>query len=128
MKAYLDLMRKVLERGAKKIIVIDGVPERLELAESFGAHELIDLRELPDSEQRIKRVWELTGGIGAEIARLVPSHASITLEALAASPDGMVPDRGARVVGGTAGSSCAGQCVNRRSNSWQASSGPAPTV
>ena len=70
------------ERGAKKIIVIDGVPERLELAESFGAHELIDLRELPESEQRIKRVWELTGGIGAEIACDFVGFPAVMLEGL----------------------------------------------
>ena len=66
----------------KKIIVIDGVPERLELAESFGAHELIDLRELPESEQRIKRVWELTGGIGAEIACDFVGFPAVMLEGL----------------------------------------------
>jgi threonine dehydrogenase-like Zn-dependent dehydrogenase len=56
------------ERGAGKIVVIDGVPERLELAESFGAHELIDMRELPDADARVKRVWELTKGWGASVA------------------------------------------------------------
>lgn len=70
------------ERGAKRIIVIDGVPERLELAESFGAHELIDLRELPDSEQRIKRVWELTKGVGAEIACDFVGFPAVLLEGL----------------------------------------------
>src|SRR5919112_429905 len=70
------------ERGAKKIIVIDGVPERLELAESFGAHELIDLRELKEPEQRIKRVWELTGGIGAEIACDFVGFPAVMLEGL----------------------------------------------
>jgi D-arabinose 1-dehydrogenase-like Zn-dependent alcohol dehydrogenase len=70
------------ERGAKKIIVIDGVPERLDLAESFGAHELIDLRELKEPEQRIKRVWELTGGIGAEIACDFVGFPSVMLEGL----------------------------------------------
>ncbi|MCC6177656.1 MAG: zinc-binding dehydrogenase [Chloroflexi bacterium] len=70
------------ERGASKIIVIDGVPERLELAESFGAHELIDMRELPEPEQRIARVWELTKGIGAEIACDFVGFPSVMLEGL----------------------------------------------
>ncbi len=56
------------ERGAGKVVVIDGVPERLELAESFGAHELLDMRELPTADDRIKRVWELTDGWGAQAA------------------------------------------------------------
>ncbi|MFN8524393.1 MAG: zinc-binding dehydrogenase [Chloroflexota bacterium] len=56
------------ERGADKVIVIDGVPERLELADQFGATDIIDMREFPDPEQRIKRVWELTGNNGADVA------------------------------------------------------------
>jgi D-arabinose 1-dehydrogenase-like Zn-dependent alcohol dehydrogenase len=70
------------ERGAKKIIVIDGVPERLELAESFGAHELIDMRELPEADQRIKRIWDITGGIGAEIACDFVGFPAVMLEGL----------------------------------------------
>ena len=56
------------EHGAGQIIVIDGVPERLALAEAFGADELIDIRELPTPERRIARVKELTGGWGADAA------------------------------------------------------------
>ena len=74
--------RRPRARRRAKIIVIDGVPERLELAESFGAHELIDLRELPEPEQRIKRVWELTGGIGAEIACDFVGFPAVMLEGL----------------------------------------------
>jgi threonine dehydrogenase-like Zn-dependent dehydrogenase len=55
------------ERGAAKIVVVDGVPERLELARAFGADELIDMRAWPEPEQRIGRVRELTGGWGADL-------------------------------------------------------------
>jgi D-arabinose 1-dehydrogenase-like Zn-dependent alcohol dehydrogenase len=70
------------ERGAGKIIAIDGVPERLELAEQFGAHEVIDMRELPEPEERIKRVWELTGGVGAQVAFDFVGFPSVMLEGL----------------------------------------------
>ncbi len=55
------------ERGAGRIIVVDGVSERLEVASMFGADEFIDLRDLPEPEQRIKRVRELTEGWGADV-------------------------------------------------------------
>jgi D-arabinose 1-dehydrogenase-like Zn-dependent alcohol dehydrogenase len=55
------------ELGAGQVIVIDGVQERLELAESFGANHLIDLRELRTPSQRVERVRELTDGWGADV-------------------------------------------------------------
>lgn len=53
--------------GAKKVIVIDGVEERLQLVKRFGADETINLRELPDEKSRIKRVREFTNGVGADV-------------------------------------------------------------
>ena len=55
------------ERGAGRVIVVDGVPERLEVAAMFGADEFVDLHDLPEPEQRIRRVRELTGGWGADV-------------------------------------------------------------
>ena len=55
------------EMGADRVIVIDGMPGRLELAKQFGADETIDINELPDAAQRIQRVMELTGGRGADV-------------------------------------------------------------
>jgi D-arabinose 1-dehydrogenase-like Zn-dependent alcohol dehydrogenase len=55
------------DMGAEKIIVIDGIEERLELAKAFGADELIDMRELKDPSERVLRVKELTGGWGADV-------------------------------------------------------------
>jgi len=52
------------ERGAGRIIVVDGVRERLEVAAMFGADEFVDLQDLPTPEQRIRRVRELTDGFG----------------------------------------------------------------
>jgi threonine dehydrogenase-like Zn-dependent dehydrogenase len=47
--------------GAKKVIAIDRVPERLAMARAAGA-ETIDFGE----ENVLERIWELTGGRGPE--------------------------------------------------------------
>jgi L-iditol 2-dehydrogenase len=54
------------ERGAR-VIVIDGVPERVVLAERFGADHAIDMAEHTTPEARAERVLELTGGAGADV-------------------------------------------------------------
>ena len=55
------------DMGAEKVIVVDGIDERLELAKAFGADELIDLRELKTPTERWLKVKELTGGWGADV-------------------------------------------------------------
>jgi threonine dehydrogenase-like Zn-dependent dehydrogenase len=70
------------ERGAGKIIVVDGVPERLEVAAMFGADEFVDLHDLPTPEQRVRRVRELTGGWGADVVMEVGGFPQITQEGL----------------------------------------------
>ena len=70
------------ERGAGRIIVVDGVPERLEVAAMFGADEFVDLSSLPLSSARIKRVRELTDGWGADVVMEVGGFPRITEEGL----------------------------------------------
>jgi threonine dehydrogenase-like Zn-dependent dehydrogenase len=55
------------DMGAGRIIAIDGVAERLALARAFGADATINLRDLPDPANRVARVKELTGGVGADV-------------------------------------------------------------
>ena len=55
------------QMGAARVIVIDGIDERLELAREFGADVIIDLREFPSPKDRIARVKQLTDGWGADI-------------------------------------------------------------
>jgi len=55
------------EMGAEKIIVIDAIRERLDLARAMGADETIDITEVSDPRQRTQRVLELTGGWGADV-------------------------------------------------------------
>ncbi len=55
------------EMGAAKIIAIDGVPARLELAKQFGADEVIDINAVPDRRARTMAVMAATGGWGADV-------------------------------------------------------------
>jgi D-arabinose 1-dehydrogenase-like Zn-dependent alcohol dehydrogenase len=55
------------DMGAKKVIVIDGIDERLELAKAFGADEVIDMKEYKEPYERSGRVKELTDGWGADV-------------------------------------------------------------
>jgi threonine dehydrogenase-like Zn-dependent dehydrogenase len=67
--------------GAAKVIVIDKLPDRLELVKSFGADNIIDHDEYSTPEARIERVKELTKGRGAELV----------MEVVASAPD-VVPE------------------------------------
>jgi threonine dehydrogenase-like Zn-dependent dehydrogenase len=53
------------ERGAETVVV-DGVDERLERADAFGADHTVDMSEYDAVEDRVDRVRELTGGLGAD--------------------------------------------------------------
>ncbi len=55
------------DMGAGRIIVIDGVPERLKLARACGADDVIDLSEAPSPMDRTSKVMAMTGGRGADI-------------------------------------------------------------
>jgi len=68
-------------RGAKTVIAIDGVPERLELARAFGADELIDITTTSDKD-RVKTVRRLTDGQGADVVVEVVGHPSAIDEGL----------------------------------------------
>ncbi|WP_372733542.1 zinc-binding dehydrogenase [Nocardioides sp.] len=69
------------ERGAR-VIAIDGVPERLALAEEFGASETISLADYPESADRVARVQELTGGLGADMVLEVTGVPASFVEAI----------------------------------------------
>ncbi len=55
------------ERGAHRVIVIDGIDDRLALARAMGADEVVDFREYDTPEARAKRVRALTDGWGADV-------------------------------------------------------------
>ncbi|MFZ2176802.1 MAG: zinc-binding dehydrogenase, partial [Rhodococcus sp. (in: high G+C Gram-positive bacteria)] len=54
-------------RGARTVIAIDGVAERLELATAFGADHVIDLTDVTEVKERAKRVRTWTSGRGADV-------------------------------------------------------------
>jgi threonine dehydrogenase-like Zn-dependent dehydrogenase len=55
------------DMGADKVIVIDGLADRLELAKQFGADETINISDFPTPEARVQRVMELTSGRGGDV-------------------------------------------------------------
>ena len=52
---------------AEKVIGVDRVEQRLQMATRMGVDEIIDMRELNTPEARVKRVQELTNGLGADV-------------------------------------------------------------
>jgi len=55
------------ERGAETIVV-DGVADRLDRAEEFGADYTVNLNEFETVDAREERIFELTDGLGADAA------------------------------------------------------------
>lgn len=83
------------ERGAR-VLVVEGVPARLEQARRFGAHELLDLETYPTAEARQERVLELTGGAGPDVVVDVTGVPDAFTEgALLARPGGRLLEMGA---------------------------------
>ncbi len=70
------------EKGASKVIVIDGQQPRLDLAVQCGATDTISMVEYPTPESRVERVRELTHGVGADVVVEVVGIAAATLEGL----------------------------------------------
>jgi threonine dehydrogenase-like Zn-dependent dehydrogenase len=76
---YACAVAKVM--GAGTVVVVDGVAERLELAEAFGADATVDLAEHETSRERVKAVRALTGGGGDVVCEFV-GHASAVAEGI----------------------------------------------
>ncbi|WP_319035198.1 zinc-binding dehydrogenase [Microbacterium sp. LRZ72] len=70
------------ERGAR-VIVIEGVRDRIALAKQFGADEIVDMNEFDTSEARVERVLELTTGKGPDIVLEVTGVAAAFPESVA---------------------------------------------
>lgn len=69
-------------RGAGRVIAIDGLPERLELAAAFGADAVIDINAVATVKDRAKIVRDLTDGHGADVVVEVVGHPSAIDEGL----------------------------------------------
>jgi threonine dehydrogenase-like Zn-dependent dehydrogenase len=55
------------ESDAAKVIVVDSVKQRLELAKKWGADHVIDMNEYKDPAARKAKILELTNGRGPEV-------------------------------------------------------------
>jgi threonine dehydrogenase-like Zn-dependent dehydrogenase len=65
------------DRGARRILVIGDPPNRLQVAQKFGADATISLTEVPDPKDRKDWILEHTGGRGADIAVQCATGAAI---------------------------------------------------
>ena len=54
------------EKGAN-VVIIEGAPERLKLAQFFGADHLIDLTNVSKVEERAEQVKKISGSDGADV-------------------------------------------------------------
>lgn len=70
------------DRGADRVIVIDGIEDRLALAKAMGADRVIDMRELTTADERVEAVKELTGGWGADVVCELVGHPAAIAEGL----------------------------------------------
>ncbi len=70
------------EMGASKVIVVDGIKDRLDLARAFGADETIDINEFKTGDERWLRVRELTGGWGADVVAELVGYPGVVPEGI----------------------------------------------
>jgi threonine dehydrogenase-like Zn-dependent dehydrogenase len=69
--------------GAHRVIVLDRLENRLDLAREFGADYTINVEsEWTTPEMRRKRVWELTDGRGADICMELVGRSELLLEGI----------------------------------------------
>jgi D-arabinose 1-dehydrogenase-like Zn-dependent alcohol dehydrogenase len=71
------------DMGAARVIVLDRLAHRLEMAKQFGADATIDITEYDTSEARVEQVRELTFGRGADIVMELVGLASLLPEGIA---------------------------------------------
>ncbi len=70
------------EMGADRVIVLDRLENRLELAEAFGADHTINIEEFNTPETRVGRVKELTDGRGADVVMELVGRAELLAEGI----------------------------------------------
>lgn len=68
--------------GARTVITVDGVADRLEMARRFGADATINIADVTDSKVRAKEVKKLTDGRGADVVMEVVGDAGVVPEGI----------------------------------------------
>jgi threonine dehydrogenase-like Zn-dependent dehydrogenase len=69
------------ETGAH-VIMVEGAPERIAVAQRFGVDEVVDMGQHPTTESRVARVRELAGRRGADVVIEVAGVPAAFTEAL----------------------------------------------
>ena len=69
------------DMGAGQVVSIDAIPQRLGLARDFGADLTLNVAETT-KEERVEAVWELTGGMGADVCVEVVGVPGVVQEGL----------------------------------------------
>jgi len=70
------------EMGADRVIVMDRLENRLQLAEEFGADHTINIEEFNTRETRLRRVRELTDDRGADVVMELVGRAELLSEGI----------------------------------------------
>jgi len=78
----LNAVAVARDMGADRIIVLDRVAARLDLARAFGADHALSLADLPTAERRIEAVMDLTGGFGADVVADLVGYPEVVPEGL----------------------------------------------
>ena len=78
----LNAVAVARDMGADRIIVVDRVAARLELARAFGADHALSLDEVSTPERRIQAVMDLTGGFGADVVADFVGYPEVVPEGL----------------------------------------------
>jgi L-iditol 2-dehydrogenase len=87
------------EAGAR-VIVVEGIQQRIDLAHRFGADDVIDMREHATAESRIARVQALVGRAGADVVLEVSGVPAAFVEGIGlARPGGTLVEIGNVSVG-----------------------------
>jgi threonine dehydrogenase-like Zn-dependent dehydrogenase len=68
--------------GAGRIVVVDSIAERLDLAREFGADAVVDGSALPDPRDRVAAVKDATDGWGGDVVGEFVGHASAVAEGI----------------------------------------------
>jgi threonine dehydrogenase-like Zn-dependent dehydrogenase len=78
----LNAVAVARDLGADRVIVLDRVASRLELARAFGADHALNVADLATPERRIQAVMDLTGGFGADVAADFVGYPEVVPEGL----------------------------------------------
>jgi L-iditol 2-dehydrogenase len=92
----LGLYAAAVARDAgARVIVVEGIPQRIDLARRFGAEEIVDMREYATLEARVQRVQQIVGGQGPDMVIEVSGAPPAFLEAIhLARPGGTIVEIG----------------------------------